>query len=204
MFWRATSFNQDIGDWDVSSVYNLNGTFLEASSFDQNLGDWNLASITGGTGRTSMWGLLSSSGISVDNYDSTLMGWQVGNYPPNVEIGVHNLNFCASDSIRALMVANGWSFRGDSLTNACLTSIEENNAQRFSFEVFPTLSTGIINLNFKQYNQPKEISIYNAEGKEVLSKRLDNGNTSIDLSPYPNGIYFIRNHWYSQKVILRK
>ena len=35
MFYNATSFNQNIGDWNVSNVTNLNNMFEDAASFNQ-------------------------------------------------------------------------------------------------------------------------------------------------------------------------
>ena len=43
MFYKASSFNQDLSNWNVSSVKNMNFMFYEASSFDQDISKWNVS-----------------------------------------------------------------------------------------------------------------------------------------------------------------
>src|SRR5690606_23926470 len=46
MFYGANSFNQPLNNWDVSNVTDMLGMFENASSFNQSLNDWNVSNVT--------------------------------------------------------------------------------------------------------------------------------------------------------------
>jgi surface protein len=45
MFKRATTFNQDIGRWNVGKVTDMSGMFIGADAFNQDIGHWNVEDI---------------------------------------------------------------------------------------------------------------------------------------------------------------
>jgi surface protein len=46
MFNGASSFNQNLSNWDVSNVINMQGMFTDATAFNQNLSAWDVSSVT--------------------------------------------------------------------------------------------------------------------------------------------------------------
>ncbi|WP_440683831.1 BspA family leucine-rich repeat surface protein, partial [Cysteiniphilum halobium] len=111
MFWNATSFNQSLNSWDVSNVTSMTYMFHSATSFDQDLSGFDLSSVT------DMSNFLSFSGMSVANYNATLIGWDSALVPSGITIGVDNLYYGASaESARDNLInAKSWTFIGDSL-----------------------------------------------------------------------------------------
>ena len=46
MFYENSTFNQPIGNWDVSNVTNMGGMFTIATSFNQPIGNWDMSNVT--------------------------------------------------------------------------------------------------------------------------------------------------------------
>ena len=65
---RATSFNQNIGNWDVSDVINMSGMFSNATTFNQDIGNWNVSKVTN----------MSSMFASAAAFNRDIGNWEVG------------------------------------------------------------------------------------------------------------------------------
>ena len=72
-------------------------------------------------------------------------------------------------------------------TNATL-SVQENQLNN-QFKIFPNPTTGLLNIEGKNI---QEISIFNAMGKIITVKQVNQPVSTINITELPAGIYFIR------------
>ncbi|MCB0680492.1 MAG: BspA family leucine-rich repeat surface protein, partial [Saprospiraceae bacterium] len=116
MFSGATSFNSDLSTWDVSNVTNMLFMFNSTSSFDQDLGSWNL------NPSVNIMYLLDNSGLSIANYDNTLIGWESQGIS-GLSLGAAGLEYCTGEPARTSLINNyGWFISGDALNCPAIPS----------------------------------------------------------------------------------
>ncbi|WP_394749670.1 BspA family leucine-rich repeat surface protein [Spongiimicrobium salis] len=108
LMFADTRFNQDISAWDVSNVTNMGEMFF-VSNFDQDLGNWDISNVT------IMSEMFEGAGLSLENYDSTLIGWATldtneTRIPENIPFNAGGSQFCLAETARQeLSNAFGWT-----------------------------------------------------------------------------------------------
>ncbi|WOK06398.1 BspA family leucine-rich repeat surface protein [Imperialibacter roseus] len=105
MFRQNRHFNQDIGGWDVSKVTDMGYMFYVADAFNQDISNWDVSNVT------DMEEMLSSSGLSTENYDKVLTGWSsLPSLQSDVVFGASDISFCEAMESRQLLVDDfGWT-----------------------------------------------------------------------------------------------
>ena len=68
-FRYAIGFNQNLNNWNTSSVTTMDHTFYFASAFSPDLRSWNVAQVT------NMDKMLNGTLLSTNNYDAILDSW---------------------------------------------------------------------------------------------------------------------------------
>lgn len=85
MFFRASNFNYNIGNWDITSITNMSEMLFEATAF------------------------------SSTNYDLLLQGWSIKKVQPNVHFGAPPTTFYLSKNAKLKLTnpLNNWIITGD-------------------------------------------------------------------------------------------
>ena len=99
----SSSFDQYLRDWNVGNVTTMATMFRNATSFDQDIGIWAVDSVI------DMTDMFAGDSLSLDNYDSLLIGWERRNLQLGVTFSGGRSLYCAGRFARANMIGNlGW------------------------------------------------------------------------------------------------
>lgn len=106
MFNYAKMFNSDISLWDVSSVDDIAYMFEGAKSFDQDLGKWDVDRVR------RFDDMLKGVTLSVENYDSLLIGWGNQYVMDRMVFNAGKSEFSnAARSARDVLIGKGWTIK---------------------------------------------------------------------------------------------
>ena len=138
MFQGCTSFNQPLNSWDVSKVWTMEDMFSGCTAFNQDLGMWKLEKCEEL--------VLDNSGISVENYSKSLVGWaEQANIKQGLYLSARGLKYNASGKAarKKLIESKNWSI---------IDVIDENGRPfitRWKGEAGKELRIPIIGHNYK-------------------------------------------------------
>ena len=161
MFFAAESFNQDLSSWNVSNVRSMDSMFDSASSFDQNLGSWNPQNLTNATL------MFNRAGLSRENYDSLLIGWNGNQLRKNVKFDAGYSQYCAGENARQNLINSyGWN-----ITDSGSKKIEIDEIALQTVDggyLLPTITGTNLSGNEKYYTGPKGTGEVFEAGAKVL------------------------------------
>ena len=115
MFRGCSTFNQSVSNFNTAKVTDMSFMFADCSAFNHNLASWG-SQLNINVNLTSF---LDFCGMSVANYDATLMAFATGSVTGRI-MGTSNLKYCNAETALTLLITpitsggKGWSISRDS------------------------------------------------------------------------------------------
>ncbi|WP_439129916.1 BspA family leucine-rich repeat surface protein, partial [Polaribacter sp.] len=107
LFNGASSFNQDVSGWITSSATRMNNTFRDAVAFDQDISGWDISGVT------TMNNILRGAELSLENYNTLLVGWNAQSLQPSIAFHGGTSKYCSPAAVAAkanMISSDSWTF----------------------------------------------------------------------------------------------
>jgi hypothetical protein len=132
--------------------------------------------------------MLDYCGLSVTNYDKTLIGWARQIPSTDIVLGAQGLKYCVGADARSKLISNyGWSITGDSLSCPLKP------------KVFPNPTKGPVRIINIQTGDM--IVLTDAIGRHLLKQLATDESQMLDISLMAEGVYLI-SIFRSGKIVL--
>jgi hypothetical protein len=193
---RSSDINQHLAIWKAKS----GGNVVDATTGATSIYSYSPITVT--------WnGTNVSSGVVTDGVYRILVEFAWGS---STTIGngkdTMSVTFNKSTSAVHLTPADKTNFTGIDLDWVPSGASVKENEEKSKIDVYPSLTRGLVNVNFKEEVQGCIIKVYNQSGALVYvenSQQSFNGIKTLDLSKNANGVYFVKIQKDTQSNVLK-
>ncbi|MEM5563728.1 hypothetical protein WNY78_01360 [Psychroserpens sp. AS72] len=208
-FYGCSNMVNNATDTPAEILNSMQNIFKDASQFDVNLGNWPVANYV-----TNLTDALSYSGVSITNYDSTLIGWASQNVNSGLNLGADGLFYCSPTAQAArntLINDKGWTITGDIQDcGSIYTYIPDHNFEQAlieeGYDSGPldnlVLTANINTVTSLDVNGKNISDLTGIEAFSALTSLICNNNQLVNLNVSQNTALTTLNCWENQIISL--
>ena len=152
--------------------------------------------------------MLSRCGLSVEKYDSTLIGWHNQSPQNGKHFNMHGLYYCNGKNARDSLIARGWGFLSDKLESGCSQiSVPEYGKVDPSVSLYPNPTSGYFTIQFTRESFSGKLEIYSLNGQLVYQQHIEQiKELSLNLN-IAAGVYVLQlnapNQNLTQRIVIQ-
>jgi hypothetical protein len=200
MFYRADKFNNGedsgINNWKTNNVIDFDFMFDKAIEFNQNIGNWDLSSAIYLNQILNNCGMdcknYSKTLIGWASHN---------NLPSNLVLFSFQLQYGTNaDSARRNLINNkSWNIIGDKSSGSdCSNFLNLETLSNNRINLFPNPAHSFLNI---EAYEATEIQVFNINGAKLLSQNIEAGINKVNIESLPLGIYMVLLENKSFKIV---